>query len=62
MVRDVYVVDHLYLCVESLIQIEMCNESGEKIFFFLKAEKRVTLHLIIPKKKYLFNIIICYMI
>ena len=34
MVRDVYVVkDHLYLCAESLIQIEMCNDLVDKIFF-----------------------------
>lgn len=39
MVRDVYVAkDHLYLCVESLIQIDMCNDSVDKIFFFLKQE------------------------
>lgn len=40
MVRDVYVAkDHLYLCVESLIQIDMCNDSVDKIFFFLKRER-----------------------
>ena len=32
MVRDVYVVKgHLYLCAESLIQIEMRNDSVDKI-------------------------------
>jgi len=51
MVRDVYVVkDHLYLCVESPIQLDMCNDSLEKIFFFLKQKKRVPLRLRIPEK------------
>lgn len=60
MVRDVYVVkDPFYLCAESLIQIEMCNDSVDKIFFlFLKAEKWVPFRLRIPEK----NIHLLYVI
>lgn len=60
MVRDVYVVkDPFYLCAESLIQIEMGNDSVDNIFFlFLKAEKRVPFRLRIPEK----NIFFYYML
>lgn len=61
MVRDAYVVkNQLYFCAESLIQIEMCNDSVDKSFFFLflKAEKRFTLRRRIPKK----NIHLLYVI
>lgn len=58
MVRDVYVVT-FYLCAESLIQMEMCNDSVDNIFFlFLKAEKWVPFRLRIPEK----NIHLLYVI
>ena len=59
MVRDVYVAkDHLYLCVESLIQIDMCNDSVDKIFF---KRERGPFPPSNYQEKYSF-IIICYMI
>lgn len=69
MLRDIYVVkDHLYLCAESLIQIEMCNNSVDKIFFsffFLKQKAGSLSAWEFPRKifeKYSFIIILCYMI
>lgn len=62
MVRDVCVViDHLYLCAESLIQIDMCKDSVDKIFF-LKVEKTGPFRLRIPEKNIHFYYMLCYVI
>lgn len=52
MLRDVYVVkDPLYFCAESLIQIDMCNDLVDKIFFpFSALRKRSPFRLRIPEK------------